>query len=221
MTTKSSWLFSPVSGFHGLHDSRFNDAPPCFIPEAIYSAFQFRNKFGLSVHVSGFLCGWWNRRHYPSHLSLFCPHGALNRLQKTPHETGRNIGLFLFLFILLQVTRQILLNFAIISSIASHRIVQQASPGRPLAMRPKVVIAAFLFTLFPSSTSIPFIGNNLNALNTRAPMDAKSVIIQMFGWNWDSIAAECTNFIGSAGYGFVQGKILPFRSQRRHWCVLC
>ncbi|KAF7349720.1 Alpha-amylase [Mycena sanguinolenta] len=26
----------------------------------------------------------------------------------------------------------------------------------------------------------------------------------MFEWNWDSIAAECTNFIGPAGYGFVQ-----------------
>ncbi|CAE6475378.1 unnamed protein product [Rhizoctonia solani] len=26
----------------------------------------------------------------------------------------------------------------------------------------------------------------------------------MFGWSWDSIAAECTNFIGPAGYGFVQ-----------------
>ncbi|KAH7918792.1 glycoside hydrolase family 13 protein [Leucogyrophana mollusca] len=30
------------------------------------------------------------------------------------------------------------------------------------------------------------------------------VIIQMFEWTWDSIAAECTNFIGPAGYGFVQ-----------------
>jgi hypothetical protein len=26
----------------------------------------------------------------------------------------------------------------------------------------------------------------------------------MFEWSWDSIAAECTNFIGPAGYGFVQ-----------------
>ncbi|KAH8110895.1 glycoside hydrolase family 13 protein, partial [Phellopilus nigrolimitatus] len=30
------------------------------------------------------------------------------------------------------------------------------------------------------------------------------VIIQMFEWTWDSIAAECTDFIGPAGYGFVQ-----------------
>ena len=34
---------------------------------------------------------------------------------------------------------------------------------------------------------------------------SKSVIIQMFEWTWDSVAAECTNFIGPAGYGFVQG----------------
>ncbi|CAE6443360.1 unnamed protein product [Rhizoctonia solani] len=26
----------------------------------------------------------------------------------------------------------------------------------------------------------------------------------MFGWSWDSIAVECTDFIGPAGYGFVQ-----------------
>ncbi|KAH9054684.1 glycoside hydrolase family 13 protein [Lactarius vividus] len=33
-----------------------------------------------------------------------------------------------------------------------------------------------------------------------------SVIAQMFEWNWDSVAAECTNFLGPAGYGFVQGE---------------
>ncbi|KAK0197757.1 glycoside hydrolase family 13 protein, partial [Armillaria mellea] len=38
----------------------------------------------------------------------------------------------------------------------------------------------------------------------RAPSGNNTVIIQMFEWNWDSIASECTNFIGPAGYGFVQ-----------------
>ena len=42
-------------------------------------------------------------------------------------------------------------------------------------------------------------------LARRAPATEKSVIIQMFEWTWDSVAAECTNFIGPAGYGFVQG----------------
>ncbi|KAK0199513.1 glycoside hydrolase [Desarmillaria ectypa] len=31
-----------------------------------------------------------------------------------------------------------------------------------------------------------------------------TVIIQIFEWTWDSVASECTNFIGPAGYGFVQ-----------------
>ena len=33
----------------------------------------------------------------------------------------------------------------------------------------------------------------------------KNVIVQMFEWTWDSIASECTDFIGPAGYGYVQG----------------
>ncbi|KAE9396568.1 glycoside hydrolase [Gymnopus androsaceus JB14] len=41
-------------------------------------------------------------------------------------------------------------------------------------------------------------------LNPRATVGAKSVIVQMFEWTWDSIAAECTNFLGPAGYGYVQ-----------------
>ncbi|PPR08271.1 hypothetical protein CVT24_001111 [Panaeolus cyanescens] len=42
------------------------------------------------------------------------------------------------------------------------------------------------------------------ALGPRNPSGNKSVIIQMFEWNWDSVAAECSAFIGPAGYGFVQ-----------------
>ncbi|EJD44954.1 glycoside hydrolase [Auricularia subglabra TFB-10046 SS5] len=48
---------------------------------------------------------------------------------------------------------------------------------------------------------------------TKAP-----VIIQMFEWNWDSLAAECTNFIGPAGYGFVQGwDAIPEHIQGSQW----
>ncbi|KAF7348958.1 Glycoside hydrolase [Mycena venus] len=43
-----------------------------------------------------------------------------------------------------------------------------------------------------------------DTLQSRAPSGSKTVIIQMFEWTWASIAAECTNFIGPAGYGFVQ-----------------
>ncbi|KII86244.1 glycoside hydrolase family 13 protein [Plicaturopsis crispa FD-325 SS-3] len=41
-------------------------------------------------------------------------------------------------------------------------------------------------------------------VTSRAPSGSKNVIIQIFEWSWDSVAAECTNFIGPAGYGFVQ-----------------
>ena len=37
---------------------------------------------------------------------------------------------------------------------------------------------------------------------------APAVIAQMFEWNWDSVAAECTSFLGPAGYGYVQGEHL-------------
>ncbi|KAI9433226.1 glycoside hydrolase [Lactarius indigo] len=33
---------------------------------------------------------------------------------------------------------------------------------------------------------------------------SKTVIAQMFEWTWDSVAAECTTFLGPAGYAFVQ-----------------
>ena len=36
-----------------------------------------------------------------------------------------------------------------------------------------------------------------------------AVITQMFEWPWDSIATECTNFLGPAGYGYVQGNPYP------------
>ncbi|KAG8678023.1 hypothetical protein FRC08_018122 [Ceratobasidium sp. 394] len=42
------------------------------------------------------------------------------------------------------------------------------------------------------------------SLESRAPSGSKTVIIQMFEWSWATIAAECTDFIGPAGYGFVQ-----------------
>ncbi|KAJ6474895.1 glycoside hydrolase superfamily [Mycena sanguinolenta] len=52
-----------------------------------------------------------------------------------------------------------------------------------------------------SALAAPLAGD---LLQSRSPSDSKTVIIQMFEWNWDSVAAECTNFIGPAGYGFVQ-----------------
>ncbi|CAE6454635.1 unnamed protein product [Rhizoctonia solani] len=41
-------------------------------------------------------------------------------------------------------------------------------------------------------------------MHRRAPNNDKKVVVQMFGWNWKSIAAECEQFLGPAGVGFVQ-----------------
>jgi hypothetical protein len=49
-------------------------------------------------------------------------------------------------------------------------------------------------------------------LTERAPSTSKKVIAQMFEWNWDSIASECTSFLGPNGYGFVQGTLSSFQS---------
>ena len=45
-------------------------------------------------------------------------------------------------------------------------------------------------------------------LITNRSLRGSDVIAQMFEWNWDSVAAECTSFLGPAGYGFVQGKVV-------------
>ncbi|SNT63926.1 alpha-amylase [Asanoa hainanensis] len=37
-----------------------------------------------------------------------------------------------------------------------------------------------------------------------APAGPKQVIANLFEWNWTSVAAECTNFLGPRGYGYVQ-----------------
>lgn len=63
------------------------------------------------------------------------------------------------------------------------------------------------FAILPYALATPVVYNSTvhDGLNSRAPSGSKSVIIQIFEWSWDSIAAECTNFIGPAGYGYVQG----------------
>ncbi|MFF5171810.1 alpha-amylase family protein [Micromonospora sp. NPDC000089] len=37
-----------------------------------------------------------------------------------------------------------------------------------------------------------------------ATSGAKKVIVQLFEWNWTSVASECTNVLGPKGYGYVQ-----------------
>ncbi|TFY82392.1 hypothetical protein EWM64_g1620 [Hericium alpestre] len=44
----------------------------------------------------------------------------------------------------------------------------------------------------------------VGSLAFAAGSTSKAVIVQMFEWTWDSIAAECTQFLGPYGYGYVQ-----------------
>ncbi|KAA1477013.1 glycoside hydrolase [Dentipellis sp. KUC8613] len=45
----------------------------------------------------------------------------------------------------------------------------------------------------------------------------KPVIVQMFEWTWDSIATECTQFLGPAGYGYVQASPAQEHIQGTQW----
>ncbi|KAL1661454.1 glycoside hydrolase superfamily [Schizophyllum commune] len=65
-------------------------------------------------------------------------------------------------------------------------------------MSPLSLRSALLASALVGARSLPA------PFGTRAPSSDKKVIIQIFEWNWDSIAQECTDFIGPAGYGFVQ-----------------
>jgi len=59
-----------------------------------------------------------------------------------------------------------------------------------------------LFLPSPKTTVLPVMNDALLAGRTLS--GSEHVIMQMFQWDWDSIASECTNFIGPAGYGYVQ-----------------
>lgn len=74
----------------------------------------------------------------------------------------------------------------------------------------KTTHALPVFTLLGSAlAAFPHIlpADNLptrSVLATRAPSKANNTIVQLFEWNWDSVAAECTAWLGPAGYGYAQ-----------------
>lgn len=77
----------------------------------------------------------------------------------------------------------------------------------------RLALQLALAGLVSLSSAIP--APHTNVHGTRAPTAAKNVIVQMFEWDWDSIAAECTDFLGPNGYGFVQGQSKIPRSLSR------
>jgi hypothetical protein len=73
-----------------------------------------------------------------------------------------------------------------------------------------LAISSFLWSI----PALAFLAST-NRLDVRRPPQSKQVIIQMFEWSWDSIASECKNFIGPAGYGYVQGAHVILFATRR------
>ncbi|KAF8603081.1 glycoside hydrolase [Ceratobasidium sp. AG-I] len=59
------------------------------------------------------------------------------------------------------------------------------------------LVALIAFSILADGSPTPHV-------EKRAPSASHKVIVQMFEWTWDSIAAECTSFLGPAGYGYVQ-----------------
>lgn len=68
-------------------------------------------------------------------------------------------------------------------------------------------------SLLPYSLAAP---QNVS-LHERAPSGTKVVIANMFEWSWTSVASECTNFLGPAGYGFVQVSPPQEHTQGTQW----
>jgi alpha-amylase len=65
-------------------------------------------------------------------------------------------------------------------------------PGRSLA----VTVGVLAATVVPVGV--------LSAAPAHAATSAKDVTANLFMWNWPSVASECTNVLGPAGYGAVQ-----------------
>ncbi|KDQ58178.1 glycoside hydrolase family 13 protein [Jaapia argillacea MUCL 33604] len=75
-----------------------------------------------------------------------------------------------------------------------------------------LTMMAFMFLIMiavaVASQTAPFEGEGIGD---------KDVIVQMFQWSWDSIASECTNFLGPAGYGYVQASPAQEHVQGPQW----
>ena len=74
-----------------------------------------------------------------------------------------------------------------------HGLRMELSPRAPGGVNSRYL---YILTLYTDSRLLTCNGN-------------VAVIVQMFEWTWDSIASECTKFLGPAGYGFVQGDSFP------------
>ncbi|CAE7229032.1 unnamed protein product [Rhizoctonia solani] len=72
-----------------------------------------------------------------------------------------------------------------------------------MVIRTSFTSLAFL-AILANASNISGCSHTTRRVHKRAPNNDKKIIVQMFGWNWNSIAEECVQFLGPAGVGFVQ-----------------
>jgi alpha-amylase len=70
--------------------------------------------------------------------------------------------------------------------------------SRPLAAILGTVLLATL------TTTVATVAPPAATPATAGTAGPKTVIANLFEWNWNSVASECTNFLGPRGYGYVQ-----------------
>ena len=68
---------------------------------------------------------------------------------------------------------------------------------------PRRIVSAFVVFSLSTSLVIP-VAASMSSAAAASPPPGNDVIVQLFEWNWDSIASECTNVLGPKGYGAVQ-----------------
>ena len=69
---------------------------------------------------------------------------------------------------------------------------------RPLAAILSTVVLATL------TTTVATVAPQAATPSTASTPGPKTVIANLFEWNWASVASECTTFLGPRGYGYVQ-----------------
>lgn len=75
-------------------------------------------------------------------------------------------------------------------------------------MTRRTPLFALLTALFAALATMVTLGlttaTSKDAAAGTPPRDDKDVILNLFQWTWDSVAAECTTTVGPAGFGYVQ-----------------
>ncbi|KAG9104666.1 hypothetical protein FRC07_009758, partial [Ceratobasidium sp. 392] len=72
-------------------------------------------------------------------------------------------------------------------------------------MLTRTTLASLALLVVSAKAGANFAGSHhAPELHQRWPQNDKKVVVEMFGWNWKSLADECEAFLGPAGVGFIQ-----------------